>query len=41
MDAAGVQLGEFDDRILHWLAGWEPHVAAVIAGLVGRAGESR
>ncbi len=36
-EAAGVELGAYDDRILHWLAGWEPTTCAVLAGIVGRA----
>jgi len=35
--AAGVQLGAYDQRILLWLAGWEPATCAVIAGLITRA----
>lgn len=35
--AAGVQLGEYDRRILGWLSGWEPEVVAVVVGLVLRA----
>jgi hypothetical protein len=35
--AAGIQLGAYDHRILVWLAGWEPSVCAVIAGLITRA----
>lgn len=35
--AAGVDLGPYDDRILAWLAGWEPETCAVIAGLISRA----
>jgi hypothetical protein len=35
--AAGVTLGAYDHRILLWLAGWEPSVCAVIAGLITRA----
>jgi hypothetical protein len=34
---AGVQLGTYDEQILVWLAGWEPWVVAVIAGLISRA----
>lgn len=33
---AGVMLGAYDQRILVWLAGWEPTTCAVIAGLVTR-----
>ncbi len=36
--AAGVKLGAYDQRIVTWLAGWEPQVCAVIAGLIIRAG---
>ncbi|MFI5080130.1 MAG: hypothetical protein ACHQCE_03595 [Streptosporangiales bacterium] len=42
MDAcadAGVTLGEYDSRILRWVAGWEDATVAVIAGLITRAGE--
>jgi hypothetical protein len=34
---AGVELGDYDNRILRWLAGWEPATCAVIAGLITRA----
>jgi hypothetical protein len=36
-EAAGVELGAYDRRILAWLAGWEPQTAAVVAGLITRA----
>jgi hypothetical protein len=36
-EAAGVELGAFDRRILLWLSGWEPQTCAVIAGLISRA----
>lgn len=36
-DAAGIELGAYDSRILAWLAGWEPQTVAVIAGLITRA----
>lgn len=29
-------LGAFDDRILSWLANWEPETCAVVAGLIAR-----
>ena len=35
--AAGAELGAYDHRILTWLAGWEPQICAVIAGLITRA----
>jgi hypothetical protein len=35
--AAGVTLGAYDQRILRWLAGFEPATCAVIAGLISRA----
>jgi hypothetical protein len=34
---ADVELGAYDLRILAWLAGWEPQVCAVVAGLITRA----
>jgi hypothetical protein len=40
LDAAGVELGDYDRRIAHWLTGWEPQVIAVIAGWVTRAHQS-
>ena len=39
--AAGVETGTYDRRIIGWLAGWEPEVVAVIAGLVVRAHASQ
>ena len=35
--AAGVQLGAYDHRIILWLANYEPAVCAVIAGVIHRA----
>ena len=40
-EGADVELGAYDLRILAWLAGWEPQVCAVVAGLITRASESR
>lgn len=40
VNAAGVQLGDYDRRILDWLANYEPATCAVIAGLITRAAES-
>ncbi|TDC58577.1 hypothetical protein E1281_01090 [Actinomadura sp. KC345] len=37
-EAAGVELGAYDRRILDWLSGWEPEVVAVVVGLIARAG---
>lgn len=37
LDAAGVAMGAYDDRIADWLATWEPQTVAVIAGWVSRA----
>ena len=34
---AGVDVGEYDHRIIVWLAGWEPQTCAVFAGLITRA----
>jgi hypothetical protein len=36
-NAAGVELGAYDCRILDWLSGYEDSICAVIAGLVSRA----
>jgi len=38
---AGVILGDYDHSIVEWLAGWEPEVAAVIAGLIRRAAAAK
>lgn len=37
IDAAGVQAGAFDHRVILWLAGWEAETCVVIAGLIRRA----
>lgn len=37
---AGVETGAYDDRIIGWLAGLEPQIAAVIAGLITWAHQS-
>ncbi len=34
---AGVVPGAYDDRILRWVAGFEPQACAVVAGLITRA----
>jgi hypothetical protein len=36
-EAAGVELGAYDHRIILWLAGFEPAACAVVAGLIARA----
>jgi hypothetical protein len=36
-EAAGVTLGAYDRRIVHWLSGWEPDVCAVVADIITRA----
>jgi hypothetical protein len=36
-EAAGVEMGRYDDRIVEWLAGFEDSTCAVIAGWVTRA----
>jgi hypothetical protein len=38
-EAAGVELGDYDRRILTWLADNEPETCAVIAGIISRAGK--
>lgn len=35
--AAGVTVGAFDRRIIHWLSAWECECTAVVAGLILRA----
>lgn len=40
-DQAGLELGAYDRRIIAWLGGWEPEIAAVIAGLITRAAAHR
>jgi hypothetical protein len=40
-EGADVELGAYDLRILAWLAGWEPQVCAVVAGLITRARSNR
>ena len=37
--AAEVTLGEYDRRIVSWLAAWEPATAVVIAGIIRRAAD--
>jgi hypothetical protein len=37
IEAAGVELGTYDRKIIDWLAGFEPFTCAVIAGLITRA----
>lgn len=39
-EAAGVEMGAYDKRILAWLAGYEPQTCAVICGLISRAAEA-
>ena len=36
-ESAGVTLGDYDRRILAWVAGFEDSTCAVIAGLISRA----
>jgi hypothetical protein len=40
-EQASVEIGDYDARILAWLAGWEDAMCAVVAGLITRAGEHR
>ncbi len=37
LQAAGVDMGAYDNRIAAWLSQWEPQTVAVIAGWVSRA----
>ena len=39
LSAAEVTLGEFDRRIVRWLAGWETTTVAVLAGIIRRAAD--
>lgn len=34
---ADVALGDYDRRVIEWLAGWEPTVVQVVADLIRRA----
>ena len=36
-EAAGIELGTYNRRMLGWLAGWESATCAVIASLITRA----
>jgi hypothetical protein len=36
-EAAGIEMGRYDDRIVEWLSGWEDAICMVVAGLVTRA----
>ena len=38
-NAAGVELGTFDRRILDWISGFEDSSCMVVAGLIERAAE--
>lgn len=40
LQAAGVELGAYDMRIVDWLAGWEWSTVSVIASLIRRANAS-
>jgi hypothetical protein len=40
LEAAGVDMGRYDDRIAEWLAMWEPATCAVVAGWITRAHEA-
>ncbi len=35
--AAGVEVGTYDQRIIDWLGGYEPQVVQVVVGLISRA----
>jgi len=37
LTAAGVELGDYDERIVAWLAGWEWGTVATIASWIKRA----
>lgn len=37
LGSAGVEMGAYDQKVVEWLAKWEPATVAVIAGWVNRA----
>jgi hypothetical protein len=37
LSAAGVEVGAYDHRVIVWVAGFEPQMCAVVAGLIARA----
>jgi hypothetical protein len=37
IESAGIELGAYDEKMVSWLAGWEPTTCAVVAGLIIRA----
>jgi hypothetical protein len=39
--AAGLEVGAYDHRVMQWLAGFEPEMCAVVAGLITRASQAR
>ena len=39
LNAAGVQLNEYDRHVIGWLAGQSPAICATIAGIVARAAD--
>ncbi|MET4922296.1 hypothetical protein P3L51_08020 [Streptomyces sp. PSRA5] len=40
LEAAGVELGTYDARIVDWLAGWDWSTVAVVASLIRRSAQS-
>lgn len=38
-EAAGVEMGDYDERIAHWVARWEPQAVQAIVGWITRAGQ--
>lgn len=39
-EAAGIEMGRYDDRIVQWLSIWEPSTVVVVAGWITRAYEA-
>lgn len=39
--AADVELGDYDQRIVAWLAGWEPETVEAVADLIRRASHTK
>lgn len=36
-EAAGIEMGRFDDKVIEWLAGYEDAMCGAIAGMILRA----
>lgn len=36
--SSGVELGDYDELVVKWIARWEPQAVQVVVGLISRAG---